>query len=215
MKKYIPKVNFNKGIVYLFGYSGSGLNHLRNLVLLSDSFDFLNIDNPQDRCDYITQKVYDRTFQTWYRAERSHRDSLHQNPVQADHNVWDIDDYKKVRPFKNIFLDASPLWCIRHFFKLNAHLEGVTSNHFLHSVVENSKIIKQELPEALILNHTFLCEKKLSLDFINSVEEFLNIKIPFSQASQVHESWYNMNMKAEKDFLQSVATIYGREKDYE
>jgi hypothetical protein len=197
--------------VHLFGYIGSGINHLRWLILLSDSYEILGNINITDKVKFIKESVYnkDKNFQTWIRLEWRLRDALKNNIVQFDHNTRS--DYLNLVNDKVIFLDREPIACLRHYFKLNSKLEGVISRHFIASALENSIFLKQQLPKCLVLAANFLDKEELDITTLSTIENYLNIKIPYEEASIIHRIWYIRNKQAEKQFLKTVNWLYERE----
>ena len=196
--------------VYVFGYLGSGVNHLRWLILLSDAFSFGKCNSLDDKIYYIEKKVYNdkRTYQTWIDVERQHKKVLRSQNVHVNHNVWSEEEYFKIRKEKSIFLDSDPERCLKHYFMLSSNLNGFINKHFLWSVHLNREKIISSLKEMLIVNPTFLDFRELSLSTVIDLEEYLTEKINYDAANYVHGLWYDLKTKAEADFLNDVSVLY-------
>ena len=54
----------------------------------------------------------------------------------------------------------------------------------------------------------FLFNPKLQDEKIAEINRFFKIDIDINQAQQVHEKWYNLNRKAEKNIVKDIAKIY-------
>ena len=89
--------------VQIFGYLGSGINHLRWLLLLSNSYSINNTKDLKSKVQYIVDEVYNnRTFETWISIEGGFRKKLLNNhDINLLHN--DLDDYSSYLNTKSIF----------------------------------------------------------------------------------------------------------------
>ena len=197
-------------MIFIFGYLGSGVNHLRWLVLMADCFSFANRITADDKLNFIETAVYpdSRTYKNWIKIEKRNKRLLRPNNVKFDHNVWKPEQYKKILNNKSIFLDTEPIECLRHYFMFMNNLNGIKNKDFLHSVHLNRRVITEELKNLLVLNSSFLFERQLSKNVIKGIEDFLEVSIPYLQASKVHELWYDLKTKAESEFIHDVRTIY-------
>lgn len=196
--------------IYVFGYLGSGVNHLRWLILLSDSFTFGECKLLEQKLNFINSEVYNknRTYQTWIDIERQNKKILRNQKVHVNHNVWTEEEYNSILDEKSIFLDSDPSRCLKHYFMLSSNLNGFINKHFLWSVHLNRVIIKNSLPEMLVINPNFLDHRDLLLSTIRTIEEYLDISINYDAANHVHNLWYDLKNKAESDFLNDVSVLY-------
>lgn len=205
-----------KNDVYLFGYLGSGINHLRWLVLLAEEYVIPGLDN---KLSGIANTAYGRFkgLNTWITLEHKWRKTLADHEVQMLHNddvllhsakQAKYDDYIDK---KTIFLDRSPDACLKHYFKLNSNLNGVSFEDFLKSVSLNRKKILNKLPSILQLDAKFLDAEHLDVKVIDKINNHLNINIPFKDAATLHRLWYHKNLKAEKEFLSVTKDLYESE----
>lgn len=202
------KLNYED--IFVFGYLGSAVNHLRWLVLMADSFSFMGNYTANQKLDFIENKVYfsNRNYKNWIRVEREYKNSLRDSIVKFDHNVWTSDKYKKIFNNKSIFMDTDPLQCLRYYFVLETQLNGISNKDFLHSVHLNRITIKKELKNLLVIDGNFLNRRKLCESVTKNIEDFLEVSIPYVQTSKVHELWYDLKTKAESEFLHDVRTIF-------
>ena len=69
---------------------------------------------------------------------------------------------------------------------LSSNLNGFINKHFLWSVHLNRVIIKNSLPEMLVINPNFLDHRDLLLSTIRTIEEYLDISINYDAANHVH-----------------------------
>ena len=197
--------------VYLFGYLGSGINHLRWLVLLAEEYKIPGLD---DKLSGIANTAYGRNkwLNTWISLETKWRKILDNHEVQILHNddvllhndknnverTANYDDYVDK---KTIFLDRTPEACLKHYFKLNSNLNGISFDDFLKSVAINKTKILDRLPSILRLDAEFLDTEHLDKTVIDKINNHLNINIPFNDATILHRMWYHKNLQAEKKFL--------------
>jgi hypothetical protein len=197
--------------VQIFGYLGSGINHLRWLLLLSNSYSINNTKDLKSKVQYIVDEVYNnRTFETWISIEGGFRKKLLNNhDINLLHN--DLDDYSSYLNTKSIFLDRQPIECLKHYFKFNSNLNGIIKHHFLSSVDINSKKIKKQLPNGLVLSADFLTKEILEDSIISTIEQYLNITIPIKAAKLIHKLWFIKNKQAEEDFLILIKELYERD----
>ena len=207
--------------VYLFGYLGSGINHLRWLVLLAEEYKIPGLD---DKLSGIANTAYGRNkwLNTWISLETKWRKILDNHEVQILHNddvllhndknnverTANYDDYVDK---KTIFLDRTPEACLKHYFKLNSNLNGISFDDFLKSVAINKTKILDRLPSILRLDAEFLDTEHLDKTVIDKINNHLNINIPFNDATILHRMWYHKNLQAEKKFLSLTKDFYERE----
>ena len=207
--------------VYLFGYLGSGINHLRWLVLLAEEYE---IPGLEDKLSGIANTAYGRNkwLNTWITLETKWRRALENHKVQLLHNddvllhkyknkvqlTGTYDDYVDK---KTIFLDRTPEACLKHYFKLNSNLNGISFNDFLKSVAVNRTKILDRLPSIMRLDAEFLDTEHLDIKVIDKINNHLNINIPFNDAAILHRMWYHKNLQAEKKFLSLTKDFYERE----
>ena len=207
--------------VYLFGYLGSGINHLRWLVLLAEEYKIPGLD---DKLLGIANTAYGRNkwLNTWISLETKWRKILDNHEVQILHNddvllhndknnverTANYDDYVDK---KTIFLDRTPEACLKHYFKLNSNLNGISFDDFLKSVAINKTKILDRLPSILRLDAEFLDTEHLDKTVIDKINNHLNINIPFNDATILHRMWYHKNLQAEKKFLSLTKDFYERE----
>ena len=207
--------------VYLFGYLGSGINHLRWLVLLAEEYKIPGLD---DKLSGIANTAYGRNkwLNTWISLETKWRKILDNHEVQILHNddvllhndknnverTANYDDYVDK---KTIFLDRTPEACLKHYFKLNSNLNGISLDDFLKSVAINKTKILDRLPSILRLDAEFLDTEHLDKTVIDKINNHLNINIPFNDATILHRMWYHKNLQAEKKFLSLTKDFYERE----
>ena len=207
--------------VYLFGYLGSGINHLRWLVLLAEEYKIPGLDN---KLSGIANTAYGRNkwLNTWITLETKWRRVLENHKVQLLHNddvllhkyknkvqlTGTYDDYVDK---KTIFLDRTPEACLKHYFKLNSNLNGISFDDFLKSVAVNRTKILNKLPSILRLDAKFLDTEHLDKKVIDTINNHLNINIPFNDAAILHRMWYHKNLQAEKKFLSLTKDFYERE----
>ena len=207
--------------VYLFGYLGSGINHLRWLVLLAEEYE---IPGLEDKLSGIANTAYGRNkwLNTWITLETKWRRVLENHKVQLLHNddvllhkyknkvqlTGTYDDYVDK---KTIFLDRTPEACLKHYFKLNSNLNGISFNDFLKSVAVNRTKILDHLPSIMRLDAEFLDTEHLDIKVIDKINNHLNINIPFNDAAILHRMWYHKNLQAEKKFLSLTKDFYERE----
>lgn len=207
--------------VYLFGYLGSGINHLRWLVLLADEYVIPGLDN---KLSGIANTAYGRRkeLNTWLTKEAIWRKKLDDHEVQMLHNddillhndknnVERSATYDDYLDKKTIFLDRSPEACLKHYFKLNSNLNGISFDDFLKSVTLNKEKILNKLPSILHLDAQFLDNEHLDKKVIDLINNHLDINIPFNDATTLHRLWYHKNLKAEKKFLSVTKDLYERE----
>jgi hypothetical protein len=198
--------------VYTFGYLGSGVNHLRLLILLSDSYIIHEhaLITIKDKMHFIVDKIYnnDRNCQKWLLVEGKLRADLVDHEVSFLHN--DLDDYSNFINNKVIFLDRKPIDCLKHYYKFNSNLNKVYRHHFLYSVEINSNNIKTQLPNCLVLPAYFLDNEILEESIIISIENYLNINISREAAKVVHKLWFIKNKQAEEEFLSTVKDLYDK-----
>ena len=207
--------------VYLFGYLGSGINHLRWLVLLAEEYKIPGLD---DKLSGIANTAYGRNkwLNTWISLETKWRKILDNHEVQILHNddvllhndknnverTANYDDYVDK---KTIFLDRTPEACLKHYFKLNSNLNGISFDDFLKSVAINKTKILDRIPSILRLDAEFLDTEHLDKTVIDKINNHLNINIPFNDATILHRMWYHKNLQAEKKFLSLTKDFYERE----
>ena len=207
--------------VYLFGYLGSGINHLRWLVLLAEEYKIPGLD---DKLSGIANTAYGRNkwLNTWISLETKWRKILDNHEVQILHNddvllhndknnverTANYDDYVDK---KTIFLDRTPEACLKHYFKLNSNLNGISFDDFLKSVAINKTKILDRLPSILRLDAEFLDTEHLDKTVIDKINNHLNINIPFNDATILHRMWYHKNLQDEKKFLSLTKDFYERE----
>ena len=207
--------------VYLFGYLGSGINHLRWLVLLAEEYKIPGLD---DKLSGIANTAYGRNkwLNTWISLETKWRKILDNHEVQILHNddvllhndknnverTANYDDYVDK---KTIFMDRTPEACLKHYFKLNSNLNGISFDDFLKSVAINKTKILDRLPSILRLDAEFLDTEHLDKTVIDKINNHLNINIPFNDATILHRMWYHKNLQAEKKFLSLTKDFYERE----
>ena len=207
--------------VYLFGYVGSGINHLRWLVLLAEEYKIPGLD---DKLSGIANTAYGRNkwLNTWISLETKWRKILDNHEVQILHNddvllhndknnverTANYDDYVDK---KTIFLDRTPEACLKHYFKLNSNLNGISFDDFLKSVAINKTKILDRLPSILRLDAEFLDTEHLDKTVIDKINNHLNLNIPFNDATILHRMWYHKNLQAEKKFLSLTKDFYERE----
>ena len=210
-----------KNDVYLFGYLGSGINHLRWLVLLAKEYEIPGLD---DKLSGIANTAYGRNkwLNTWITLETKWRKILDNHKVQLLHNddvLLHNDENNVVRTAhyddyvdkKTIFLDRTPEACLKHYFKLNSNLNGISFDDFLKSVAVNRTKILNKLPSILRLDAKFLDTEHLDKKVIDTINNHLNINIPFNDAAILHRMWYHKNLQAEKKFLSLTKDFYERE----
>ena len=207
--------------VYLFGYLGSGINHLRWLVLLAEEYKIPGLDN---MLSGIANTAYGRNkwLNTWISLERKWRRILDDHEVQMLHNddillhnkknyIEKSASYDDYVDKKTIFLDRSPEACLKHYFKLNSNLNGISFDDFLKSVAINKTKILKHLPSVMRLDAEFLDNEILDNKVIDKINNHLKINIPFNDAAILHKMWYHKNLQAEQKFLSVTRDFYERE----
>lgn len=193
------------------------MNHLKWLLMLSDSFDINGSFSVSEKVDFISEFVYNdnRNFETWIGIEAKVNKKFDNHKLQWDHNLWHKNDYQRISKAKSVFLDTKPKWCIKHLFPLKSYLEGISPSSFVHDCHIHSKYIKTHLPNCFVVDPSFLDEQILPVGYFNKLEQYLDIQIPYNEAKLVHKLWYNCRIRAREDFLKTVSILYEREKTNE
>ena len=197
---------------------GGGGNHLRVLCLLDKSFDLGKLTQ-KPKLDFMLDEVYsdDRDWHNWLEREWRYHEIfndqiLFTHPTNYPHKDGEMEDIinnDEINPI--LYLMRDPESCYRHYLKLNSSLNSRSKEQFLKDTDNDSLVmnyISKKKQKVKIMQGDFLFNPKLQDEKIAEINRFFKIDIDINQAQQVHEKWYNLNRKAEKNIVKDIAKIY-------
>ena len=206
------------------GRGGYG-QHLRWLILLSENFTDVNTLNcpnflvnkkyfplkAEDRVDFIIENVYnyERNFNNWLTLEKFFQVKLHNYlgfchdasllKTSNDKTYYTIMGYTDVQSAKKHWYKFHPFW-------LGQPLKNSSEQEFIESTNNYNKLIENYVPSSnertFYYNSKDLDNKVLNYDIYNNLVEFLGIDNRYEFANIVHEKWYDLNKKAERDIVE-------------
>lgn len=194
---------------------GGGGNHLRWICLLDDKFDISGITS-KDKIDFIIEDVYsdDRDWHNWLEREWRYRDVL-DNHIKFGHpdkgDLEHIVDNPNIDPI--IYLMNDPESCYRHYLKFNSGLNSRSKEQFLKDLSANDLVmnyVSKKNPKIKIMPAEFLFNRSLSQEKILELNDYFDINIDIDRAQVIHDKWFALNKKAEKNIITDMEKIYGQ-----
>jgi hypothetical protein len=205
-------------------------NHLRWLLLLDSRFNFtlpipdfdrsihsnpINLLTDSTNCHFGTIKqklsfiqnyVYpqDRSWHNWLIFEVKYRHEL-QPYVFFNHDYDNISD----DPVKTIACTISPNLAYKSYLKFNSNC-NLTSADLFKKVTANNNWHVNHLSknDYLIINSDNLFSSSLDRNLYETIINFLNFDNHYDSANTVHQLWYNLHKKSEKEFVEYIQQLY-------
>ena len=179
-------------------------NHLRWLLLLNKNYkielDGQKLFTIEDKIKFITTIVYsnNRTYNNWLDYEFTWRNKL-DHLLKFTHDMTDFFD-----DLKSVALIVEPILALRCYEKFNPGLNGLSTENFLKQTHKQNlmcQFASQSLDAVICVDATKLFQATLDKEIYNRVLEFFNLESNFDEANTIHQIWYNLHIKAEKEWL--------------
>jgi len=186
------------------GCLGGGGNHLRWLLLLNPEFSYFR-DHAPDNFTFIRDCVYpnNRNWQNWLNFEwrwRLEIDKLiafsHLRPLQSD--------------TKYCALVTDPDLALKHYLKFNSNLNNTLIDTFKSNVeIYNRQVQAQsKSPNLLIIDSAELFQPTLNRYLYTKIVTWFELKLYYTQASQIHARWWHLIKTAEKEIISDLQKLY-------
>jgi hypothetical protein len=202
---------------------GAGGNHVRWLCLLDQKFNIQSITE-KNNFDFILNDVYndDRTWHNWLIDEWTWRDKIN-DILYFSHGIdWPGPEEQSLKSWEKVlYVGSSGSNCYRHYLKFNSNLNNTDPFKFMKKTDNwNDYYIKLSEKKqerdfdydftlfAIDFNHFY--KNPLDNTFIENINNFFSIQIPFDRAQEIHSKWRFLNEKAEKDIMSDLEKIYVR-----
>lgn len=199
-----------------YGYAGSGINHLRWLCFLANSFYVDEIKSKEDKIKFILEKVYHREnkLKDWINLEFEFRDDFDRKlGMYIRHNNHALIGKKPEYPsyvFSNkvIFLHTPPDICFKRYVKLSYNKFGHSHESFLGSCDFNNKDFLKRVKNCLVVDGKNFYNRILDKKIINDLNSYLQIDIPYDEAAFIHRVWYDLDMTVSRQFVKLIIDLY-------
>lgn len=202
---------------YICAPIGSFGNHLRWLLLLSNKFT-INIPHQQSitihqKMSWLFKYVYpdDRTWHNWLNYEWRFRkviDTSDTIEFTHDNNILDTNENSSAR---FICTTISPDLAYRSYMKFNNNLNNslierfkvdtAKANHKIMHGIDDSRVLK--------IDSDMLWKPQLDRTLYMRVADWFDCDKQWLPAVQLHERWFSLQQKAEREFVRDVVNLYG------
>jgi len=193
-------------------------NHVRTLLLLSDKF-HLRYNNK------IIAHKFDKKLKKikilCYPSQKTWHNWLYYEWKTREHFSAEIlfsHDFDFIKNNKNTFakiiaLIINPELCYRCYLKINSNLNNTLRKTFIdHIESSNRKTLElaQQDSRVLPIEASHLFSPMLDREFYNSIIHWFDVEDRYETACELHETWYNLHIKSEQEFVQHVNEFYGK-----
>jgi hypothetical protein len=192
-------------------------NHVRTLLLLSDKFP-LQFNNKivahkfDKKLEIIKTLCYppQKTWDNWLYYEWQTREHFSAE-ILFSH------DFEFIKNNKNTFakiiaLTINPELCYRCYFKINSNLNNRRRKNFIDHIESSNREtleLAQQDNRVLPIEASHLFSQTLDRKFYNNIIHWFDVEDRYETACELHNTWYNLHIKAEKEFVQYVNEFYG------
>jgi hypothetical protein len=198
-------------------------NHLRWLMLLDKQFSLMdiarhqknirNIDVLENKVEFIKINIYPvtRSWHNWLKHEWGFRVQL-ENQISFSH--YEVtEDFATISESdrKTIALVTDPDLAYRGYVKFNTSTNGRGMAGFKHEVISfNRKVteLAKTNKNIRLLDGAKLFQDTLDQNLYNSAAEWFQAGNNYTQANDIHQIWYSLHKKAEKEILEHFQDIY-------
>ena len=186
-------------------------NHIRWLLLLDKNYK-LELDGQilvsvEDKVKFITTTVYsnNRTYNNWLDYEFTWRRKLNL-VLKFTHDMTDFFD-----DLMSIAVTVDPNLALRCYEKFNPGLNGISKEGFLKQIRKQNLMCEfatKALNTVICIDSTKLFQPTLDKEIYNRAIEFLNLESNFDAASNIHQVWYMLHIKAENQWLANQNNLF-------
>ena len=180
-------------------------NPTKNQIDTSPTYEFKEL---QQKFNFIKTHVYNenRTWHNWLAIEWQYRIQL-ASLISFNH------DYVHITPnttVKTIATTISPTLAYKSYLKFNSHLNNTSKEKFQNVISNNNWHIKNlsNYHNLMIINSDNLFTPSLDSQLYKSMTDFFELTNLYDSANSIHQLWYNLHKKAEKEFVETVQQIY-------
>jgi len=159
--------------------------------------DFTDLEN---KIEFINKEVYapTRSWHNWLNIEWKFREVIDQY-IWFSHNDY-IDNFDK-----KIILNISPDLAYRSYVKLNSNLNNLSEEIFKKFGCSN---IESSSSSDLVLNGDILFQPTLDQKLYRQVIDYFDLDDHYDLANTIHNTWYTLHKKAERDIVLDLAKLY-------
>jgi len=199
-------------------------NHIRWLLLFDPNFNFplqcctdLNDEpSPNDpvhpfgsvneKLDFIQNYVYNqhRSWHNWLTYEYRYR-------IQLQSHIFFSHDYINIMPapVKTVVCTISPDLAYKSYLKFNSYLNRTTEDLFKRVTANNNWHVEHlATSNHHIINSDKIFSPTLDRDLYEKMINFLNFSDLYDSANTIHQLWYKLHKKSEKEFVEHVQQLY-------
>lgn len=189
-------------------------NHVRLLLLLDNKFKFyfnnkVIAENIEEKLKIISTTIYpfEKSWHNWINKEFIFRESFNKS-ILFEHNHLSIN---LLPESKVICLTIEPELTYRCYFKFNSHLNSYTPEKFIQNAIlhnKTSKDLSVKDNRFYLLEASNLFAYELNKSIYYKMINFFELEDMYDIANKIHGTWFNLQKKAEKDFVEYVKNLY-------
>lgn len=162
----------------------------------------------EEKIQFINQFIYpqNRTWHNWLSFELKYRHQLDQI-ITFNHYVNQIPK----PPVKTIVTTIDPDLAYKHYLKMNSNL-NTTSVDLFKRVIDNDNYLannKTASDNLLVIDLSILYNQVLDRSLYEKCINFFNLQDLYQYAKDIHCTWYNLQIKSQKEFVKDITSIYG------
>lgn len=201
---------------YIYAPIGSFGNHLRWLLLLSDRFEIVINDHAYSTIDekmaWLLDAVYpqERSWHNWLEYEWRYRkmlDSIGGIRFTHDNAILTHDEDNSAR---FICTTIAPELAYRSYMKFNNNLNNLPIDNFEGMIwASNRQIDAVDDSRVLKINSELLWSPQLDRTLYLRATDWFQCDTQWTHAVQLHERWFSLQQKAEREFVRDVVNLYG------
>jgi hypothetical protein len=163
-----------------------------------------------DKVDFIRYYVYNdnRSWHNWLAQEQTFRQQLDQHIV-FDHHYQNAN-----ADSLHIVTTINPNIAYKSYLKFNSNLNNLTKQEFLTQIADwNIAIsdIANRNKNVLQLDGNLLYDNVLNKELYTTAIEWFNLTDHYELANKLHNVWFELHKKAEREIVQELNALYGDE----
>lgn len=160
--------------------------------------------------NFLLDEVYtpSRTWHNWLIVEWQYREYL-DDLILLMHN-YEHDSLKNKKVLKKIICKIEPNVAYLSYLKFNSNLNNTSKENFISNIASWNQYVDSlsEDNSYLIIDSTLLFDKNLDKKVYNTIVDFLSLSNDYKIANKVHNTWFNLHIKAQKEIVYDLQKIY-------
>lgn len=197
--------------------AGGYANHVRLLCFLSNQlsaymFPKLKLYKLKHKINFIKSHIYfqERSWHNWLATEWKYRQQFDKSEIAVSHNLNLLNtNYKQTNKFLGVFVDSET--CYKSYLKFNSNLDSTTKENFLeycNNWFDKCKILSEKHNKLKILDCNILQNPILDKNLYDEIINWFEIDNQYDSACEIHNIWYQLHRKAEKEFVEDITKLY-------